>query len=285
MEMNDVKQLWKKELDGNIHLSTETKEEMVQNIINENVEQISKRNWGYPIVLTTFFAGLAFFFILFKENHVNFTNTSVQSENQLSNIFLHLDATFYWLIGLIILEWLALLLTITVILTTERWREKKGINFIRRLSKRSIILWFVGSSLLLGLGSFSFAGQSIEAIKFLIILFVFLNNCLFLLWSIRHKHLPNCPHCGHQISKKGRFKNSLGNYRTQCFHCGKQIFQSKKSRNKFPVFVPFLSFYSLGMLGIPFQLIGLPFTLVAIFHIFYISNFTISFTKEDDPLW
>lgn len=285
MEMNDLQQLWKKELDGNIHLSTETKEEIVRKIINENIEQTSKRNWGYPIVLTTFFAGLAFFFILFKENHVNFTNATVQSENYLSNIFLHLDATFYWFIGLIILECLALLLTITVLLKTERWQGKKGIHFIRGFSKKLIIRWFVGGSLLLGIGSFTIVSQSLEAIKFLIVLFVLLNNCLLLLWSIRHKHLPNCPHCGHQISKKGRFKNSLGSFRTQCYHCGEQIFQSKKSRNILPFFVPFLSFYSLGMLGIPFQLIGFPFTLVAIFHIFYISNFTISFTKEDEPLW
>ncbi|PYF03507.1 hypothetical protein [Ureibacillus chungkukjangi] len=284
----DFKGSWKSELESSINLSPKMKEDLLDKVSSQRDVSEAKRNWIYPTVLTSFVLGAAFFLLLMIQyNPLDLTMSSPEEINNDINIFELLSSEkFYWIVGAIILEIIVVLLFFAVMKKTRRWEKTFVARVLAKLlpTRQNSILIQSFLCVVIGMG---IVFSSLASIKYLTVFFVFLLNYLVLLWSIRDLNRSSCPHCGHLFSRKDLYKITWAPYRLKCIHCEENIFQTKASRNKAIIFVwmPFVSHYALGFLGIPFPVIGFSFILVGLFFNFYINNFTTRYSKEDEPMW
>lgn len=284
------KEKWKTELESTIQLSKQAKEDMLDKMTVQS-QSAPKRNIAYPFILLAFIAGALFLSFLqadILQLLPNETANTSESSNSVYDKFI-LGENFYWLIGLIVLEMMTVFLLFAVLKKTKRWEHNAFIIKIRQFlfsKTRSFALQMllcIGIAVLL----IWMAGRSLLAIQSLIAFFALLLNCLVLLWFVRDLERVSCPHCHQQFTRKEISKMTWAPYRLKCFHCRKNLYLSKTSRNKSSlyVFVPMISLYGLGFVGIPIPIIVFCFILVALFFNFYITFFTNRFSEEDEPLW
>ncbi|QCR32861.1 hypothetical protein [Lysinibacillus sp. SGAir0095] len=282
------KEAWKSEIDSGIYLSKDMKTELIEKVISQEGERTTRGKWIYPMVLTSFVVGVAFLLLISIQN-VPF-GLMVTSNQQINNEFGLRELIFteknYWMLGAIILEIVTVLLFFRVIKNTKRWEAvlltRIMTKYLTTLPRNLIIQGLI--CIVIGMGIFY---SSLTIIKYLTVFFVMMLNCLVSLWIIRGLDRASCPHCRHQFSRKELFKMTWAPYSLKCIQCNENIYQSQHSKKKSIVFIwlPLVSHYGLGFLGIPFQIMIFSFILVGLFFNFYIINFTTSFSKKDEPLW
>lgn len=286
MEMNDFKEKWKKELDTNLQFTQQEKTQIINKIVSSQNNKIHKGNWAYNTVLAGFTI-LGLFFIMITLSDRSFTlNTMTLGSRHLDEI--EFTSNFYWFLIIYILTVFTITALIFTIIKTTRWENKKWILYIKIYAERKYVPLLIFFYFLLAIPTFLVVNiLQILFLQLWLVLIVSALNCIYLLWCIRNSEQAACPHCGCQFSSRKIFSMSWNAYRTKCDKCNERIFHSTSSKKKnssmFPVL--FLTYFILGFFQFPFPFILMSFLLNSLVFNLYISKFTMSFSKDDEPLW
>ncbi|MDN4493298.1 TIGR04104 family putative zinc finger protein [Ureibacillus aquaedulcis] len=283
------KEAWKKELDF-IYMKPEMKEELIKKVISQGGLSSSGK-WTYPTVMATFALGIVFFLVITIQGNPQYLTGS---PTQATNTFLLIERLFYtekfyWVAGTILLETITVLLFFEVIKKTKRWQSKQKIRYFNKLlatKRRNLLIpgfccIFFGAVI-----AYIASIVSLNTIQILASFIMVLFNCLLMLWFIRKLNKSTCPHCGYTFSRKELFKNTWSTYRVKCNRCEEEVYYSySSSKNYLYMFIPIITHYGLGFLGIPFAIAVFSYLLVGLFFNFYIMNFTTIYSEKDEPLW
>ena len=283
MEMKDFKEQWKKELNTQLILTKEEKSQMIHQIKTGRNKNRQKRNWTYKTVLVGFTV-IALFLMMITINDRSFTvkTTSTGSSNLTD---LDISLNFSWFLLIYFLTLLAMTVFIITMLKTARWNNKKWIG---KYAERKNIFLLIIFYLLLAIPIFIVVNRlQIIYLQLWLVLLVTVLNCLYFLWCIRDCEQATCPHCGCKFSNSKTISMSWKSIRTKCENCKERIYHSTSSKKKnaaiFPV--PFVTYFLLSFFQFPYVFILMSFLLNGLFFNLYISKFTMSFSKEDEPLW
>ncbi|SOC21141.1 CXXC-20-CXXC protein [Ureibacillus xyleni] len=283
MEMNDFKEKWKKELDSNFQFSQEEKSQILKNVMTGQKQnnKIHNRNWAYPFVLGGFAIIGAFLLLVTIYNHRSYSDmTTVADSVQLTNVAF--SPTLFWFLIIYGLTGFAITALIFTILNTTRWRN------LKKYAQIKFLPWFIFTYILISVPTYLIVDiLQILFLKLWVVLIITALNCIYLLWCIRHRKQAACPHCGNRFTSKKIFSMSWNSYRTKCEYCNERIYHSTaaKKSNSAMITVPLLTFFTLSFFQIPFPFIMLSFLVISFLFNLYITKFTISYSKEDEPLW
>ncbi|MGE7623234.1 hypothetical protein ACQKMD_09325 [Viridibacillus sp. NPDC096237] len=173
--MNQFKEEWQREINHEVKLSTDQKLEILRKIKNApHKGQEPKRNWGYPVVLTSFIALALLFLMMNIQGEIpkdNISSGSVMNKGE--EVERYSWQLLIYLIMMIIFSSLTLLFSALAIMKTKRWNSNEKVQTLRTFIKTHIhykmfhivaivlgvlttIIWM--TSPIIGVSNFKFIG-------------------------------------------------------------------------------------------------------------------------------
>ncbi|MBK3493906.1 hypothetical protein JFL43_03340 [Viridibacillus sp. YIM B01967] len=138
--MNQFKEEWQRELNREVKLSSNRKLEILREIKNAPRKvQKSKRNWGYPVVLTSFIALSLLFLMMNIQGGIPQGNISPGAVmNKGEKIEVDSLQLLICLIMMIIFQSLTLLFSALAIMKTKRWDSNEKVQILRTFIKTHV---------------------------------------------------------------------------------------------------------------------------------------------------
>lgn len=138
--MNQFKDEWQRELNREVKLCSERKLEILRKIKNApHKAQKPKRNWGYPVVLTSFIALALLFLMMNIQGEIpqgNISSGSVMNKGEkVESVSWQL---LIYLILVIIFSSLTLLFSALAIMKTKRWDSNEKVQTLRTFIKTHV---------------------------------------------------------------------------------------------------------------------------------------------------
>lgn len=229
---------------------------------------------------------IIFVFIHINQSSIQYMTATGEWQKQLS---ITNSEIFYWgLVLFLLINSTLIFLSLTVI-ETKRWQGVLFVDKVKNMigtKKRLIFFHVLLACMIFALSFYLVVEGQLLGIQVIMMIFLNLGNCVFLLWTIRKRQRTSCPHCKHSFS--GRDLRKVGKS-GHCLYCDEKIYYHTKASVEtiqWAFFVPILThFPTFFLLDMAIYVTTFSFILIVTFINLYILNYTMVYSKKDKPLW